>query len=278
MMGNSYRNKKEYDKAIKCYEKAVEIDPNYISAWNQMGLTYLYKNDQKKFIECLKEANKIDPDDGFVKRMYDALREILSDGKIKDFEKSAGLVSLGSLYYQKFRNIQEIFKNYSKKYPDYNFLKKLSNLDLSTLDLFEITPFDVSPQDVPIPEIYNNVVMNLAKLNPSRQNAIHFIPYIMERKIRKTILKLAVKYSRLHIAEIAEKCDEPEDCILVVIRYMIKRKEIYAEYFESTKSLVFDEQANIDEIDSLMKKFDDWELQHCKNCGNKILDKKLPNY
>ena len=42
---------------------------------------------------------------------------------------------------------------------------------------------------------------------------------------------------------------------------MIKKKEIYAEYFESTKSLVFDQQTNINEIDDLMKKFDEWEKE-----------------
>jgi len=115
----------------------------------------------------------------------------------------------------------------------------------------------------PSQKSFEIVKKNLADLymifNYLNKKAIYFIPYTIERKIRKTILKLAVKYSRLQIAEIVEKCDEPEDCIIVVIRYMIKRKEIYADYFESTKSLVFDEQANINEINDLMKKFKDWE-------------------
>lgn len=32
-MGVVYSDKKEWDKAIECYEKALELDPDYISAW-----------------------------------------------------------------------------------------------------------------------------------------------------------------------------------------------------------------------------------------------------
>ncbi len=82
------------------------------------------------------------------------------------------------------------------------------------------------------------------------------IPRDIENKIRKTILKLRLKYSRLQISEIAEKCGEPKDCIIVVARDMIKNNEIHAEYFKSTRSLVFFQQDN---INLLMKKFEEWE-------------------
>ena len=28
----------KYEEAIKCYDKAIEIDPNYADAWNNKGL------------------------------------------------------------------------------------------------------------------------------------------------------------------------------------------------------------------------------------------------
>jgi len=34
---------------------------------------------------------------------------------------------------------------------------------------------------------------------------------------------------------------------------MIEDNEIYAKYFESSKSVAFDQQANIEEIDKLME-------------------------
>ena len=42
---------------------------------------------------------------------------------------------------------------------------------------------------------------------------------------------------------------------------MIDNKEIYAQYFSSTKSVAFDQQANIDEIDKLMSTYKDWESE-----------------
>jgi len=40
---------------------------------------------------------------------------------------------------------------------------------------------------------------------------------------------------------------------------MIENREIYAQYFSSTKSVAFNLQANIDEIDKLMDTYKDWE-------------------
>ncbi len=42
---------------------------------------------------------------------------------------------------------------------------------------------------------------------------------------------------------------------------MIEVKEIHAKYFESSKSVAFDLQTNIKEIDDLMKKFEEWEKE-----------------
>ncbi len=79
-------------------------------------------------------------------------------------------------------------------------------------------------------------------------------------KIKKTVLNLGTKYTRLEIREIAEKCAiDNEDLITKIVKDMINNKEIYAEYFSSSNSISFDQQANINEIDKLMKKYDEWE-------------------
>jgi len=43
---------------------------------------------------------------------------------------------------------------------------------------------------------------------------------------------------------------------------MIVNKEIYAEFFKSSNTVSFDQQANIDEIDELMAAYKDWEDDH----------------
>lgn len=78
-------------------------------------------------------------------------------------------------------------------------------------------------------------------------------------KVKKQILKLGTKFTRLQVKEIAEKCKVNHSMIIRIAKEMINNKEIYAEYFKSSKSVVFNQQANIDEIDKLMKIYKDWE-------------------
>ena len=78
--------------------------------------------------------------------------------------------------------------------------------------------------------------------------------------IKKTILELGIKFARLQIAEISEVCGSDDVQLIVdIVKDMIENKEIYAQYFSSTKSVAFDQQANIDEIDKLMSTYKDWE-------------------
>lgn len=78
-------------------------------------------------------------------------------------------------------------------------------------------------------------------------------------KIKNTILNLGVKFGRLQVVEIAEECGESNKLIITTVKEMIENKEIYARYFSSTQTVAFDQQANIDEIDALMKQYKKWE-------------------
>ncbi len=80
--------------------------------------------------------------------------------------------------------------------------------------------------------------------------------------IKRTVLDYGIKISRLQIEEISEKTGIKDEYLITdVIMDMIGNKEIYAEYFRSTKSLVFDQKTNINEIDSLVEKFKEWEKE-----------------
>ena len=81
--------------------------------------------------------------------------------------------------------------------------------------------------------------------------------------IRKEILRMGTQFNRLQIKEIMERCHEKKYLIISTIKEMIANKEIYAEYFKSTQTLAFDQQANIRDIDMLMgtidNQFQEWE-------------------
>jgi tetratricopeptide (TPR) repeat protein len=50
------------DKAIECYQKAIDINPNFHVAFYAMGLAFSAKGDQNKAIECYQKAIDIKPD------------------------------------------------------------------------------------------------------------------------------------------------------------------------------------------------------------------------
>ena len=72
---------------------------------------------------------------------------------------------------------------------------------------------------------------------------------------------------RLFISDILKATNiDDGDLVISVIKEMIEKKEIYGEYFSVSKSIAFDLQANVKEIDKLMKKYEDWEE---RNIGKK---------
>jgi len=82
-----------------------------------------------------------------------------------------------------------------------------------------------------------------------------------EAVIKRIILDLGIKFTRLEVKEISEKCKVDRTTVLEVLKNMIENQEIYAEYFKTTKSVSFNQQANIDEIDKLMEAYEEWETE-----------------
>jgi tetratricopeptide (TPR) repeat protein len=62
LKGNGYYYKNEHNKAIQCYDKAIEIDPNYADAWYNKGVTlYRLGKHNDEAIQCYDKAIEIDP-------------------------------------------------------------------------------------------------------------------------------------------------------------------------------------------------------------------------
>jgi len=62
-MGIVYDAKGDYDKAIEYYQKAIELNPNDNETYYNMGNAYYNKGDYEKAIECYQKAIEINPDD-----------------------------------------------------------------------------------------------------------------------------------------------------------------------------------------------------------------------
>lgn len=77
--------------------------------------------------------------------------------------------------------------------------------------------------------------------------------------IRRALLDLSTQHTRLELKELSERTNLDRDTIKNTAVEMIQNYEIYAEYFSSSKSIVFNQEANTEEIDRLMKMYDQWE-------------------
>ena len=61
--GNDFYKKDFYDLAIKCYDNAIEIDPNYTNAWTWKGNALSAQGKYDDAIKCYDEVIRIDPND-----------------------------------------------------------------------------------------------------------------------------------------------------------------------------------------------------------------------
>lgn len=59
-MGLAYNDLKYYRKAVECYKKAIEIDPECATAWYNMGVANLQLGNETQAMECFKKSNQID--------------------------------------------------------------------------------------------------------------------------------------------------------------------------------------------------------------------------
>ena len=59
--GSIEEQSKFFEEALKCFDKAVEIDPNYTLAWVSKGLAFFNKKDYDQALKCFDKALEIDP-------------------------------------------------------------------------------------------------------------------------------------------------------------------------------------------------------------------------
>jgi tetratricopeptide (TPR) repeat protein len=60
--GNLSLTKQDYDEAIRCYQKALELKPDYAEAWNNMGIAYGSRGNLEEAMRCYKRALEVKPD------------------------------------------------------------------------------------------------------------------------------------------------------------------------------------------------------------------------
>ncbi|MGI0479732.1 protein kinase domain-containing protein [Geminocystis sp. CENA526] len=119
--GYNYRELKQYEKAIIDYTKAIELDPNYIYAYNNRGVVYENLKEYEKAIMDYTKAIELDPN---YKSAYNN-RGIVY-GQLKEYEKAimdyTKAIELDPNYTYAYNNrgvAYENLKEYEKAIMDY---------------------------------------------------------------------------------------------------------------------------------------------------------------
>lgn len=113
--GNSRYNKKEYDKAITEYDKAIEINPNYELAFYNRGFAWVVKKEYEKAIADYTKVINLNPDYASAYVIRASIRRAMKeyDTANADYDKAI-----------------EIDPDYANAYYNRGLAKKENNVDI----------------------------------------------------------------------------------------------------------------------------------------------------
>jgi len=242
-----------------------------------------------KGLETLTKLRKLNLNNNDIEeiRGLDTLKKLkelnLSGNRIREIKGLDTIINLQKLDLRKNNPIKEIkglynLKNLQELYIsrfgfDYNIVQELGGID-KNMKVNNPQKFIDYSHPKKVKERYEKKEkkrLEIEKIRKERREARkkereRFEAERKEKerlgkiKAKKFILDSGTRFPRLQVAEIAEECELNNlELIEVIIEKMIENKEIYAKYFKSTKTIAFDQEANIDEIDNLMKAYREWE-------------------
>ncbi len=122
-LGVAYLEKHMYDKAISAFNRALSIDPNYLSAYINMAYAYQHKEDYINAIKCLERAVILNPKSAKLYNTMGLLYDKLDKPEIavKAYKKAVALdpayanshYMLGQLY-QNRGNLEKAASEFAK--------------------------------------------------------------------------------------------------------------------------------------------------------------------
>lgn len=74
-LGVSYIRDDKLDKGIAQLEKAVKLQPGYVTAWNNLGDAYEKKKELRAALKAFEEVILLDPNNKIARPRRDELRE-----------------------------------------------------------------------------------------------------------------------------------------------------------------------------------------------------------
>lgn len=135
--GNSYAKLKQYEEAIEDYTKAIELNPNYSAAYNNRGASYAQLKEYEKAIEDNNKAVELNPND------YDTYNNRgVSYANLKQYEKAI------EDYNKAIELNPNCLQAYNNRGNSYSYLKQYDKAIENYTKAIELNPNDS--------QIYNN--------------------------------------------------------------------------------------------------------------------------
>jgi len=246
--GEKFESENKLEEALKSYRTALEY-VNDLPKSKERG--QLIKNLKSKIDNVYSIK---------IGELKDRTKELKNLGKPYNAIESykMAIKEAENMYYPSQRN---------KEIEDINYFINQIYLDMLTPNIDRAHQLRNEFKYEGAIKNYNKAMqtaLNLTDKNLKGKKVRDIRRYINEVKvaiIKSTILDLGTKFGRLEVREIAEECGEDEELIVKTVKEMIEGTEIYARYFDSSRAVAFNLQANIDEIDNLMEKYKQWEKE-----------------
>lgn len=122
----------KYEEAIECYEKALDIDPEYKNAWVEKGRTLDILEKAEDAIKCFEKALELDPNDPnvWINKM-NALN--ILENEEKSLECHRRVLEIDDDFYEKYFAQQEKLEDEVQTVEWYNKAFKFEPNDLNGL-------------------------------------------------------------------------------------------------------------------------------------------------
>jgi Flp pilus assembly protein TadD len=65
-----------WQEAMYRWQRAVEIDPSYAAAWNNLGIAYEHEGQFDEAREAYEKALQLEPQNPMIQQNYDLFREV----------------------------------------------------------------------------------------------------------------------------------------------------------------------------------------------------------
>jgi len=169
-MGITYATLKEYDRAIGAYKKAVEINPKDDKAYYNMGITYANIEEYDKAIEAYKKAVEINSkDDGAYNNMGSIYHDKEEYNKaIKAYKKAIEINPKNDKAYNNMGSAYDNKGEYNKAIEAYKKAVKINPKNDEAYNNMGIAYDEINEYDKAI-EAYKKVV----EINPKKDEAYY---------------------------------------------------------------------------------------------------------